>query len=163
MHNANLFIRLNVARKYQTKKNSHSNKTFLFCRHFPNCMYGTECLYIHPPCRFGGACTRSDCLYTHSSATPASSPNDNAATGRAPTTRPESSTVREKNVFHVHTFDLSFSFSSCANSVYNVCVRIACIHILVCHFPQLETTNGLIINGESLISNNISFLLVLSG
>lgn len=92
VNNVSLFIQLNAARK--------RNQFFFFhlhCRefrHFPNCIYGAECLFIHPTCRFAGACTRSDCPYLHSTATPASSPND--ATGSS-TTRPamrsESSTV----------------------------------------------------------------------
>ncbi len=69
----------------------------MYFRHFPNCVYGAECLYIHPPCRFAGTCTRSDCPYLHSSATPASSPtstNNTATTGRSSATnRAESSTV----------------------------------------------------------------------
>ncbi len=70
----------------------------MYFRHFPNCVYGAECLYIHPPCRFAGTCARSDCPYLHSSATPASSPtstnNNTATTGRSSTkNRAESSTV----------------------------------------------------------------------
>ena len=62
------------------------NDFFVTFRHFPNCAYGAKCLYIHPPCRFNGLCTRPDCPYTHSSSTPPSSPssanNNTTATGR---------------------------------------------------------------------------------
>ena len=81
--NVNLFIQLNVARKKSNHPQTASSSISYF-RHFPNCAYGAECLYIHPTCRFAGACTRSDCPYLHSTVTPASSPNDNAtAPGRS--------------------------------------------------------------------------------
>jgi hypothetical protein len=97
--NVNLFIQLNVARKRRL-----SNDKFYVChfRHFPNCAYGAECLYIHPPCRFSNACTRVDCPYSHSLSTPASSPsstnNNSASTGRASSTnRAENSVVSFKS------------------------------------------------------------------
>ena len=37
------------------------------CKYFPNCMFGKDCLYIHPPvpCRFGTRCTNPLCNFTH--------------------------------------------------------------------------------------------------
>lgn len=35
------------------------------CPYFPHCRYGATCIYIHPDCKFGEACRRSDCPYTH--------------------------------------------------------------------------------------------------
>ncbi len=41
------------------------NPTFL--RNFPACPFGDQCLYIHPqiPCKFGLACSRQGCNYSH--------------------------------------------------------------------------------------------------
>ncbi|KAA3674892.1 uncharacterized protein DEA37_0008087, partial [Paragonimus westermani] len=36
------------------------------CPTFPRCRLGATCTYIHPPCRYGAACTRSDCAFAHS-------------------------------------------------------------------------------------------------
>ena len=98
VNNVNLFIQLNVARKFKNlplppKVSAYFQYSILDI--FQIVLYGAECLYIHPPCRFAGACTRSDCPYLHSTATPASSPNENASnTGRSSiTNRSESSTV----------------------------------------------------------------------
>jgi hypothetical protein len=39
------------------------------CKNFPNCPFGNQCLYIHPTsevlCKYGAACTRADCTFTH--------------------------------------------------------------------------------------------------
>ena len=37
------------------------------CKYFPKSSYGDKCLYIHPeiPCKFGDACTRMNCAYSH--------------------------------------------------------------------------------------------------
>nr|CAH8841136.1 unnamed protein product [Trichobilharzia regenti] len=36
------------------------------CQLFPRCKFGTTCTFIHPPCRYGAACARADCPFTHS-------------------------------------------------------------------------------------------------
>jgi hypothetical protein len=141
VNNVNLFIPLNVA----GKSNIH-NKKSIFLKslfsHFPNCAYGSECLYIHPPCRFGSTCARPDCPYLHSSSTPASSPNNNSTTntGRSSiSNRAESSTVSSTK----KRFRIQFLFYiRYVNMVCNVCVQIVCILILVCRFHQLGITNG---------------------
>jgi len=35
------------------------------CRYFPNCPYGNQCIYEHPPCKYAGKCSRKDCIYFH--------------------------------------------------------------------------------------------------
>ena len=35
------------------------------CKNFPNCLYGKNCLYIHPPCMLGDLCTDVSCLFMH--------------------------------------------------------------------------------------------------
>jgi hypothetical protein len=47
----------------------------LTCKAFPNCKFGENCAYIHPPCKFDRSCNRVDCGYTHSAPIlPASTP-----------------------------------------------------------------------------------------
>ncbi|CAH8840762.1 unnamed protein product [Trichobilharzia szidati] len=36
------------------------------CQLFPRCKFGATCTFIHPPCRYGAACARPDCPFTHS-------------------------------------------------------------------------------------------------
>jgi len=36
------------------------------CTTFPNCPYGANCRYVHPPCRFADRCTKPGCPYAHS-------------------------------------------------------------------------------------------------
>jgi len=35
------------------------------CVNFPNCPYGKQCIYIHPPCMFGDGCTNVNCQFLH--------------------------------------------------------------------------------------------------
>lgn len=35
------------------------------CEIFPHCKFGEKCLYMHPICKFGTACTKRDCQYSH--------------------------------------------------------------------------------------------------
>lgn len=39
------------------------------CELFPNCQYRDKCLYIHPSCKFGPACTKKNCPYSHFNST----------------------------------------------------------------------------------------------
>lgn len=40
------------------------------CKYFPNCLYGKDCLFFHPPvpCRFADRCQNAVCNFTHSDA-----------------------------------------------------------------------------------------------
>jgi hypothetical protein len=35
------------------------------CKNFPRCQFGDECLFIHPACQYGIACTRPGCHFAH--------------------------------------------------------------------------------------------------
>lgn len=37
------------------------------CKYFPNCLFGKDCLFLHPPvpCRFGDRCQNAVCNFTH--------------------------------------------------------------------------------------------------
>lgn len=37
-----------------------------WCRAFPACRYGSSCAFAHPRCKFLAACTRRNCVYSHS-------------------------------------------------------------------------------------------------
>ena len=42
----------------------------LYFRNFPNCLYGDKCMYVHPTCKFDTACTRPNCIYSHTAHRP---------------------------------------------------------------------------------------------
>jgi hypothetical protein len=50
--------------KNPTCEYTHPTQT---CPHFPNCMFGDKCSFIHPniPCKYGYYCTRIGCAYSH--------------------------------------------------------------------------------------------------
>lgn len=37
----------------------------IYCEKFPHCKYGDKCLYLHPLCKFGNACTKRKCPFSH--------------------------------------------------------------------------------------------------
>lgn len=53
-----------VVKKYDSLP-SLSPEPRASCKSFPACAFGTGCVFAHPPCRFGAACTRRACTYTH--------------------------------------------------------------------------------------------------
>ncbi|XP_063385302.1 zinc finger CCCH domain-containing protein 14 [Cydia fagiglandana] len=44
---------------------SAAERAVVPCRAFPACRYGSACAFLHPRCKFAAACTRRDCVYTH--------------------------------------------------------------------------------------------------
>ncbi|XP_047998040.1 zinc finger CCCH domain-containing protein 14-like [Leguminivora glycinivorella] len=44
---------------------SAAERAVIPCRAFPACRYGSSCAFLHPRCKFAAACTRRDCVYTH--------------------------------------------------------------------------------------------------
>jgi hypothetical protein len=35
------------------------------CTHFPSCWFKSECLKLHPPCKYGDRCNNMQCTFEH--------------------------------------------------------------------------------------------------
>ncbi|CAB3255857.1 unnamed protein product [Arctia plantaginis] len=54
---------------------SAAERKLVWCRLFPACRYGSACAFAHPRCKFLAACTRRNCVYSHSPSAPVLPPS----------------------------------------------------------------------------------------